>query len=249
MTAYQELMEKADGRVTAKVRDAVKKIAAICEKYRYLKGSFTFNANADLENEVNRILIALSDTILDDAENYAGQAASDADEDNDNDAVLAYIRRDTNGMSPSERIDRHASRLKHQMEAWIAIEFEEGISQGAIVSDIMRYIRYPALAPKKSGTNYRANVLIYGDNTGISGFSRSAIDGMTLIEQQMINEAYQYATLQKFSKDGVERYGVMRGSTYDCPTCDEICSRTYPVTEMVLPVHPRCMCIAYPIEE
>lgn len=38
-------------------------------------------------------------------------------------------------------------------------------------------------------------------------------------------------------------YYVYRASSYDCPLCDDECGRLHPLTEMVVPIHPNCVCV------
>lgn len=66
---------------------------------------------------------------------------------------------------------------------------------------------------------------------------------MTVIGQDLINRSYQYARLEQFRKQGITHYRTVRGSTYHCPLCDEMAKLIWPVEEVVLPYHPRCVCI------
>ncbi len=63
--------------------------------------------------------------------------------------------------------------------------------------------------------------------------------------------AYNDALAMKWTNRGAVGYYVFRGSDYDCPACDEQCGFLHPMTEMVVPIHPRCLCFcveAYPGE-
>ena len=71
---------------------------------------------------------------------------------------------------------------------------------------------------------------------------------MTVIVQDLINRSYQYAKLEQFWKQGITHYRTVRGSTYHCPLCDEMAKHIWPVEEVVLPYHPRCVCIPVAVE-
>ena len=55
--------------------------------------------------------------------------------------------------------------------------------------------------------------------------------------------AYEDALVMKWAGKGAIGYYVFRASTYDCPTCDELCGYLHPLTDMVVPAHPNCVCI------
>lgn len=64
-------------------------------------------------------------------------------------------------------------------------------------------------------------------------------------------EAYNDALAMKWTGGGAVGYYVFRGSTYDCPICDEQCGWLHPLTDMAIPAHPNCVCVcveAYPGE-
>lgn len=56
-------------------------------------------------------------------------------------------------------------------------------------------------------------------------------------------EAYNDALAMKWAGKGAVGYYVFRASTYDCPLCDEQCGFLHPLAEMVVPIHPHCVCV------
>jgi len=53
----------------------------------------------------------------------------------------------------------------------------------------------------------------------------------------------QNKTLQEiWRRRGVRYYQGFRNSDYHCPLCDELCAEPHPITDMVFPAHPRCVC-------
>lgn len=236
--------------VTKRVLETINLVLALAEQYRYLGKTFTFSFDEDLDTQVNKMLIALTDGIMDDNDERVASAISFAldDEDIDEDAIYDYVNREQNGMTRLVRFDLYSSRLKHLLEAWIAIEFAKKLSQGQIRTEILANMGNPNASElwreAMDDIEYNADFsLDYGQ-----GVSKNLIDGFTLTGQNSINEAFQYAMLLGFVGRGdVVGYRVHRGSTYDCPYCDELCEGVHPLTEMVLPAHPRCCCYMTPV--
>ena len=81
------------------------------------------------------------------------------------------------------------------------------------------------------------------------GTPESILKGLTLTNQTMVNQAYQYGRILRYRHDGAIGYRVYRNSTYDCPVCDELCIGIHPLDEIVLPAHPRCVCYTKPVYE
>lgn len=55
--------------------------------------------------------------------------------------------------------------------------------------------------------------------------------------------AYEDALVMRWAGIGAIGYYVFRASRYDCPLCDDECGFLHPLTEMVVPVHPNCVCV------
>lgn len=87
----------------------------------------------------------------------------------------------------------------------------------------------------------------YSINRYGKGILASPVEGMTLVGQNMLNEAYQHGTMLGYRRRGALGYRVHRGSTYDCPVCDTRSIGIHPVTEICLPTHPRCCCWTIPV--
>ena len=134
-----EEMAKAKSDVEKRYREKIPEIIRECMAFAYLGKSFTFDANADLENRVNQRLIELSDEILEDIEKRAKRAIQYAEEEDDEDSVLAYMKREQNGEDLITRIDKHNSNLRYFLEGWIAIGLVNNLSQSSLLTNIMTY--------------------------------------------------------------------------------------------------------------
>ena len=98
----------------------------------YLGTSFTFDADDDLDNQVNILLVQLSDAIAEDAAEAAGATV----EDEDRDDALAYARRPIDGRDATERLDPHCSDLKVAMEGFLAVCLAAAWGKSAITGQV-----------------------------------------------------------------------------------------------------------------
>lgn len=241
-------MENLRGRVSKEMRSKVSEIIGICERYRFLAERFTFDKDKDLDDEVNRILIALSDAVLG---LIMSSSLNTLDEEDDSTSILAYISRERNGEDLQTRLDKHASNLKTILEAWVAIGFVKGLNANDIARQFFVNINNPSSSSLwreayRQG-NYDATILDTPSPSFGKGVLISSIEGMTITGQTAIAEAYQAGVLSGFTRMGAIGYKVHRGSNYPCDICDEACIGIHPIGEQVLPVHPRCMCYSTPV--
>lgn len=243
-------MAKAKGDIERRYHEKLPEIIKECMAFAYLGKSFTFDANADLEKRVNQRLISLSDEILADIEERAKKAIQYAEEEDDEDAILAYMKRERDGEDLLTRIDKHNSNFRYFLEGWMAIGMVNGLSQGSLLANIMTYIANPYISPLwqdafKEG--YLSNAIRTRGYSFGRGNQKNPIDALTLLEQDSINTAFQYGKFLKYGKDGAIGYTIHRGSNFDCPYCDSFTGIVHPLTECLLPLHPRCCCWSQPV--
>lgn len=235
------LSSKLRMRVTTKVGT----ILALVESLRSQGKAFTFADNPDIDKETKRILIELSDEILDEAENYARESV----EEEDRELALAYVRTSKDSL---EKLDKYGSHLYYILEGWIAIGFANKISKGQLATEIFTYMTNPYISKLwqeafRSGNEYASGIIREGGYKWGKGTPIDVIKGYTLVEADIVNSAYNYGVLQGYGRKGAIGYRVHRGSNYDCPVCDELCIGIHPLTEIVLPAHPNCVCYTTPV--
>lgn len=240
------MMAKCRNDVETELRKKIDVILTLCEPYRSYGYAFTFDKSGDLDRDVNRILVILSDALLED---FSDRAKGMAHEDDGK--AVAYAIGDRNGMTAQQRLDRHCSRLRYILEGWIAISFVNGWDKQQTKNRIMRYVGNPFGMPDwadaLTDTRYEATILAEGDLNRKPGLLNSIIASMSLVGEGIVNDAYCYDAINEMAKAGVERYGVRRASDFPCNACDEVCMHTYPITQIVVPVHPRCVCQTFPV--
>ena len=244
-----EEMAKAKSDVERRLRTHIPEIIRECLAFAYLGKSFTFDV-ADIADKVDAELIALSDDILSDIEERARKAIEYAEEEEDEDTILLYIRREINGSDIVERLDKHCSTLRYFLEGWIAIGMVNSMKEYELTNQILRYIDNPLASPlwqEAFNAGYlsdsiRTQRYIYG-----KGNQRNVLSALTEIEQYAINEAFQYGSILKYGRQGAIGYRTHRASSYPCDECDELTRHIWPLDEIVLPAHPRCICYSTPV--
>lgn len=243
-------MSKVRGDVERRMRRRISEIIDECQGFSYLGQMFTFDYDDELSRKINGILISLSDDIMGDIESRAKVAISEAEEEEDEDVILAHIKREINGEDLTARLDRHNSALRYFLEGWIAIGFAESISRQSLLSDIFSYMDNPFASPRWQsafGKGYASSAIrSYGYTFG-KGNQRNVLNALSLAGEYAINESFQYGRIMRYGKDGAIGYRTHRGSTFDCPYCDELTRTVHPLTDIVLPAHPRCVCYSTPV--
>ena len=242
-------MAKAKDDVERRLRQYIPEIIRECIAFGYLGKNFTFDVS-DLSDRVNSRLIALSDAILDDIESRAKWAISYAEEEDDEDAILLYIKRKIGEEDIVQRLDKHCSTLRYFLEGWIAIGMVNKLKEYELTNNILSYIDNPFASPlwqEAFNAGYLSTAIRSRGYSYGKGNQRNVLSALTEIERYAINEAFQYGRLLHYGKTGAIGYIIHRGSSYDCPHCDSNCGFVIPLNDIRLPQHNRCCCWSEPI--
>ena len=242
-------MAKAKDDVERRLRQYIPEIIRECMAFGYLGKNFTFDVS-DLSDRVNSRLIALSDAILDDIESRAKWAISYAEEEDDEDAILLYIKRKIGEEDIVQRLDKHCSTLRYFLEGWIAIGIVNKLQEYELTNNILSYIDNPFASPlwqEAFNAGYYSTAIRSRGYSYGKGNQRNVLSALTEIERYTINEAFQYGRLLHYGKTGAIGYMIHRGSSYDCPHCDSNCGFVIPLNDIRLPQHNRCCCWSEPI--
>ena len=241
-------MTKAKGDVERQLRKYIPEIIQECMAFAYLGKGFTFEYK-EISDKVNALLISLSDAILEDIEARARKSIVFAEEEEDEDVILAYIRRTIGEEDIVQRIDKHCSTLRFFLEGWMAIGIVNKIEKNELTNEILRHIDNPFTSPlwKDALTQGYLSGAINGKYSFGKGNQKNVLSALTEIERYAINEAFQYGRLLHYGKTGAIGYIIHRGSSYDCPHCDSNCGFVIPLDDIRVPQHTRCCCWTEPI--
>lgn len=242
-------MAKAKDDVERRLRQYIPEIIRECMAFGYLGKNFTFDVS-DLSDRVNARLIALSDAILEDIESRAKRAISYAEEEDDEDAILLYIKRKIGDEDIVQRLDKHCSTLRYFLEGWMAIGMVNKLKEYELTNNILSYIDNPFASPlwqEAFNAGYLSTAIQSRGYSYGKGNQRNVLSALTEIERYAINEAFQYGRLLHYGKTGAIGYIIHRGSSFDCPHCDSNCGFVIPLNDIRLPQHNRCCCWSEPI--
>ena len=242
-------MAKAKGDVERRLRKAIPEIIRECLAFSYLGKTFTFDVS-DLSDRVNERLISLSDEILSDIEERAKMAIKYADEEDDEEDILLYIKRPIGEEDIVKRLDKHCSTLRYFLEGWVAIGMVNKLKEYELTNQILSYIDNPLASPlwqEALNAGYLSTAIQTGGYSYGKGNQRNVLSALTEIERYAINEAFQYGSILRYKKMGAIGYRTHRNSSYDCPECDELTRHIWPLDVIVLPAHPHCVCFSTPV--
>lgn len=216
----------------------------------------------NLEEIINAFRGAVEEIVMDNMR-QAAKAADDEEGEGVSDISLALTFTRVDIEAP---IQRYATALSQEVKWFVA----GGFAYGAIrdyIKDPLGFLAAESAKPAQSGratkqskarmtlapvfmdgkrrrslsevlADFRESVTAVGSGNSYQ-VGRSA--WMLLNVTSM--EAYNDALVMKWTVKGAIGYYVFRASNYDCPLCDEQCGFLHPLTEMVVPIHPNCVCI------
>lgn len=236
--------------------ESVRRIVNLSVGLRALGPRFVFSASDDLDSRVNEELIALSDSLRNAIFKHlktAFEVNVDVSEE-DKEAAITYISREIEGQNLTARLDGYMSDMKRQLEAYIAAGFYYKIAAEDIVTQYMLNIESPLNSNLMKEAYLNRNDFLTPLIVGLGitygkGRYVSPLANVKRLEQMSIIEGYDYALYHGWKRKGVENYHVYRGSSYPCAICEIMANRTYPITELVLPFHPNCVCFAVPVTD
>lgn len=237
--------------IQALIRDTAAKIAEALDKA----------PDADIDDIINDFRNAVEAIVMENMR-MAAHEAEDEDEDfADVSLALTFANIDI-----STPVQRYSEALSQEVKWFIA----GGFAVSAIydfIKDPIGFIGAESMKPAQSGTikkqtagrmtlapvfmggkrrrSFSDVVADFRDSVPAVGIGNSFKVGSStwMLLNTTAMRAYNDALAMKWSYGGkIVGYYVFRGSDYDCPACDEQCGFIHPLTEMVLPVHPRCLC-------
>jgi len=246
-----DILTGIKGRVTSETLETIRKILVIAQEYSFLGQRFTFDASKDLSDQVNQLLIQLSDAMLEEAD---ARTLKTIENDDDDETVLAWIHRERDGKTNEERMDGHASSLRFLLEGYLAVSFANKLTNADIIGDALRFLSNPyGWQPMQEAfahpERWSSDVIqTRGFHFG-RGNDTNPINAMANMIQYEVLDGYNRGLLLEFGRDpDIIGYRVERGSSYDCEVCDEaVAGSPYPLDVQICPLHSRCRCKMIPV--
>lgn len=239
-----ELEEISSDNLKSLLKEYAQKIVAISDEYNISPLKFTFSANEELEKRVNAILDELIEAIIDDVKDIVTNGEND---DERVATILVWFYAVFLGMTFRQRIQRHIRSFATEVEGAIAASKSLGYSVKKTSALINTYLSAPYTSPLLSELktkNYRTN-----DSQRIhrgSGVYASAFKNLDRVVTDQVARTVQ-RKFYEFEHAGTTHWQVIRGSSYPCSLCDSCCG-VVTDTASLPPFHPRCCCIAIPMD-
>lgn len=173
------------------------------------------------------------------------------DYDVPNDAAKKFFSTELYGSSTKQRLSKYVSKLLYEAEAYIAAGINAGMSPDAIAQQYIQYMLKPFSSPLLQGAIAKGNfeairLAPKGVHFG-SGISSSALFNIRTVTQDSLQRAFQTVEHEFYKAGGIKGYTIHRGSGYDCPICNHLPGKVYPITQWILPAHNRCCCFTVPV--
>jgi len=240
-----ELLGATNSKTQQKVTARIGTILTLAEPFRKQGSKFTFSANKGLDSNVRKVLVELADDLYESTQTRV----NDAIDEQDKEAAWLWV---TSSKETQGEIDKYCSHLYFILEGWLAISFVNALDKTRLYTEIITYLDNPYVSQLwkdafKAGQEYASGIIASGGYHWGKGTPINPIRGLNLVQNDAINSAYHYGTMQVYDRAGAIGYKVHRGSNYDCPICDEACIGIHPLDDMVVPLHPNCVCYTTPV--
>ena len=203
---------------------ALAALLTLAWKYKFMGGDFSFEADPELYSQALEICRDMSDGCLKDAEAHIRELF-EGEVDIDNESADDTI----------ERLDMAGSHFLTLLDLWVAVAFTNDFSKEYTRISIVRYLNNP-LASGLFGA-WGKDVLKWG-----RGYSKNIYNQLTVIGQDFIIDASRMQEWRSESSNGATYYVRRRGSSFDCPECDELCGYPIPIDMPFERLHARCCC-------
>ena len=244
---------EARDRIQALIRATASEIADTLER----------DGNAEFDSIIEAFRIATEEIVM---ENMRFAARAAEDENSQEGLADIALMATFASIDVSTPVERYASALSQEVKWFVAGGFAYSALRDYL-NDPLGFLATESVKPAQKGratrqsngrmtlapvfvdgkrrrslsevlTDFRSSVTSVG-----SGNSYQVGKSVWMLLNATSMEAYNDALAMKWAGRGAIGYYVFRASTYDCPLCDEQCGRLHPLTEMVVPVHPHCVCI------
>lgn len=215
---------------------------------------------ADLDGIVNEFRAAAEAIVMENMRLAAAEADDETNDVSDASLALTFARIDISGP-----VQKYATAISQEVK-WF---FAAGFAYAAIrdyLKDPLGFLASESVkpAPKKAarqtdgrmtlapvfmdGKRRRSLSEVLGDFRGSvtavgSGNSYEVGRSAWTLLNVTSMEAYNDALAIKWTFGGAIGYYVFRASNFDCPLCDDECGFLHPLTDIVVPIHPNCVCI------
>lgn len=242
--------------VDALLDDAAGEITRICYKYGVNPTAFTISSsyNEKMMEEVAEVMDKLEEDILDLIGDYS--TICTADKEKKHLLLLWVLALGRNNQGLQQTIYQRLRMFLRDLEAMIAAAETAKFDVTKAVTIIKGNIRTAYQMPGMLETFDKASlyeaeyIRSRGVKHGYRGSSNSEANNINRMAKTTLQMAWMHQQRQNYEEQGAAGFICLRGSTFPCQICDDVCGKFYPIdSQMPLPVHPNCACYAVPVFE
>lgn len=241
-------------RIDEILDDIAEQIVTICYRYDVDPLTFTisYEYNEDMMNEIAEVMDQAEELILNLIYEYSTRVTADKDHMA---FLVAWIQTlGRNNRNQEETLYSYLFKTMKDYEAAIAALRYKEFSMADAITKIKMYKHQIYSMPEimeafKHSQDFSAQYIqTLGVQAGAVGLSNSGATNVTNMAKTTLQMAWMRGVQMEWEEDGAVGYMCFRGSTYECPKCDDVCNILHDIKgQMVLPVHPNCCCYAVPI--
>lgn len=252
-----------DERIDTILTEAAGEIAQICLKYNIPAKDFTLTSNEQMFEEVSEIMDDADERIMSLIEDYSVIPAKD---NGYKKLILLWIATlGRGGMNLQQTLSGYMKRYLYDTEALIAayklrMENNPSFTQASAITQIKAalhsvYTTPAVVAAMRGLTQMQAMYIrthgVHRDDVPLPIVGRSNSNANNVIS--MAGTTMRMAWMRELGmeyreSEGIAGFYVLRGSSYDCPICNEQAT-FHPINDIgELPMyHVHCQCYAVPV--
>lgn len=239
-----KLEQIASDNLKRLLKSAASEIVKISSEYNISPSRFRFSANRKLKKRVDAVIEQLIEAIISDARTLVLNGENDDERKN---AILAWFLSVYYGMTFVQRVKKNVSSFLVEVEGAVAASKHFGYSVEKTSSLIGLYLAAPFTSPLLSevaGGNYRTEASL-----GFRGGSGTYASSFKNLDRVITDQVARTVQRKYYELDHgtTTHWQVVRGSSYPCSLCDSCCG-IVTGTANLPPFHPRCCCIAIPLD-
>ena len=271
MPDHKELLKlliNQDRSLTRIYSAMARELALVLKKYKVHSNSKLWFKNAAVKKEVDVILGRYQKTVL----NYISRKSTDAwnmsEKHNDsfvsnyvkgitlpnsavfyqrnNSALKAFLKRQSNGFTLSDRVWNLSNQTRSQIDYFIAEGLTTGRSANDLAKDLQRYLKRPEKRFRRLRDKTTGKLKLSDPAKGYHpgrGVYRSSFKNASRLARNEINIAYRSADTERRKRlpfvTGIEVHLSQAHPKYDI--CDELVGK-YPKDFVFTGWHPNCLC-------
>lgn len=230
-----QAIQSMERRIQQIIFPKAKQIIAAARKYR--SGDRITNESA-LLREARIIAAAAQKDIEAYTSAYAKASCNILGIDSGN--VESFLVSDIYGKTTAERNSVYLANFAEDIVRMIKAGTVMGYSESQILSAVRTGYKDPYHASVVTKAQ-RKEINIATPSYG-KGIFRNAYENIVRNATQVISLAWGLAEQEYGKENGAVGYYVHRGSSYNCPVCDDLCGYLHSLKTMVVPAHVNCVC-------